>query len=89
MLHALRRHTLLGTFSPERARLALSRLRDTQLVLCPHAPLMERDWGLKDNLTAYDAAYVAPAEALDAPLITLEARLARSPGVRASVEVYG
>jgi predicted nucleic acid-binding protein len=50
---------------------------------------MERGWGLKDNLTAYDAAYVALAEALDAPLITLEARLAQSPGVRASVEVYG
>jgi predicted nucleic acid-binding protein len=89
VLHALRLHTLLGTVSPERARLALSRLRDTQLVRYPHTPLMERVWELKDNLTAYDAAYVAPAEALDAPLITLEARLARSPGVRASVEVYG
>ena len=89
VLHALRRPTLLGTVSPERARLALSRLHDTQLVRYPHTPLMERIWELKDNLTAYDAAYVALAEALDAPLVTLDARLARAPGVRASVEVYG
>ena len=89
VLHALRRPTLLGTVSPERTRLALSRLRDTQLVRYPHTPLMERIWELKDNLTAYDAAYVALAEALDAPLVTLDARLARAPGVRASVEVYG
>ena len=89
VLHALRRPTLLGTVSPERARLALSRLRDTQLVRYPHTPLMERIWELKDNLTTYDAAYIALAEALDAPLITLDARLARAPGIRAAVEVYG
>ncbi len=89
VLHALRRPSLLGTVSPERARLALSRLRDTQLVRYPHTPLMERIWELKDNLTAYDAAYVALAEALGAPLITLDARLARAPGIRAAVEVYG
>jgi len=40
-------------------------------------------------LTAYDAAYVALAEALDAPLITLNARLAQAPGIRTAVEVYG
>jgi predicted nucleic acid-binding protein len=89
VLHALRRPTLLGTVSPERTRLALSRLRDTQLVRYPHTPLMERIWELKDNLTTYDAAYIALAEALDAPLITLDARLARAPGIRAAVEVYG
>jgi predicted nucleic acid-binding protein len=50
---------------------------------------MERIWELKDNLTTYDAAYIALAEALDAPLITLEARLARAPGVRARWKVYG
>ncbi len=89
VLHALRRPSLRGTVSPERARLALSRLRDTRLVRYPHTPLMDRIWSLRNNLTAYDAAYVALAEALGAPLVTMDARLARAPGVRASVEVYG
>ncbi len=89
VLHALRRHNLLGNVSSERARLALGRLRDTQLVRYPHTPLMERIWDLKNSLTAYDAAYVALAEALGAPLVTLDARLARVPGVRAAIEVYG
>jgi len=42
---------------------------------------------LRENLSAYDAAYVALAEALDAPLLTLDERLARAPGVRARVEL--
>jgi predicted nucleic acid-binding protein len=67
VLHALRRFSLRGTVSPERLRLALSRLRDTQLARYPHTPLMGRIWELKENLTAYDAAYVALAEALDVP----------------------
>jgi len=89
VLHALRRLSLRGTVSPERARLALSRLRDTQLTRYPHISLMERIWALRENLTVYDAAYVALAEALDAPLITMDARLAQAPGIRAAVEVYG
>jgi predicted nucleic acid-binding protein len=89
VLHALRSLILRGTVSPERARLALSRLRDTQLTRYPHTYLMERMWELRENLSAYDAAYVALAEALDAPLITMDARLAQAPGIRAAVEVYG
>jgi predicted nucleic acid-binding protein len=89
VLDALRRLSLRGTVSPERARLALSRLRDTQLVRYPHATFIDRIWSLKNNLTAYDAAYVALAEALDAPLVTMDARLAQAPGIRAAVEVYG
>jgi predicted nucleic acid-binding protein len=54
----------------------------------PHAPLVPRIWELKENLTAYDAAYVALAEALDAPLVTMDERLARAPGIRAAVELY-
>ncbi len=89
VLHTLRRQTLLGTLSRERGAEALEDLDNVAFVRYPHSPLMERIWELKDNLTAYDAAYVALAEALDAPLITLDARLAQAPGVRASVEVYG
>lgn len=45
-------------------------------------------WELRENLTAYDAAYVALAETLDAPLITKDARLAHASGHRATVELY-
>jgi predicted nucleic acid-binding protein len=88
VLHALRHPVLRGTVSSERVQLALGRLRDTQLVRYPHTPLMGRIWELRDNLTAYDAAYVALAEALDAPLVTMDARLAQASGIRAAVEVY-
>jgi predicted nucleic acid-binding protein len=88
VLHALRRLSLRGTLSSERALLALSRLKDTQLVRYPHTPLMGRIWELRENLTTYDAAYVVLAEALDAPLVTMDARLAQAPGIRAAVEVY-
>ena len=50
---------------------------------------MGRVWDMRENLTAYDAAYVVLAEALNAPLVTTDARLARAPGIRAAVEVYG
>jgi len=87
VLHALR--SLRGFVSTERARLALGRLRDTQFTRYPHTTLIERIWELRDNLTAYDASYVALAEALNAPLITTDARIARAPSIRAAVEVYG
>jgi len=54
----------------------------------PHALLLDRMWELRDNLTAYDASSVALAEALDAPLVTTDARLAASPGHRATIEAY-
>jgi predicted nucleic acid-binding protein len=88
VLHALRSLTLRGTVSSERARLALDRLRNTRFVRYPHTALTERIWELRENLTAYDAAYIALAEALDAPLVTTDARLARASGIRAAVEVF-
>jgi predicted nucleic acid-binding protein len=53
----------------------------------PHRGLLPRVWALRDNLTAYDAVYVALAEALDAPLVTRDRRLAAGPGHQAVVEV--
>jgi len=53
-----------------------------------HALLAARIWEMRENLTAYEATYVALAEALDAPLLPMEARLAQSPGIRAEVELY-
>jgi len=50
-------------------------------------PMLDRVWELRDNLTAYDAAYVALAEAFDCPLVTADARISRAPGLRCSVTV--
>ena len=63
-------------------------LSDVRVTRYPHGPLVSRIWELRGNLTAYDAAYVALAEALDAPLITTDGRLARASGHRARVELY-
>ena len=51
-----------------------------------HAPLLARIWELRDAMTAYDGTYVALAEALDAPLLTCDCRLARAHGHRAKIE---
>lgn len=53
----------------------------------PHAALLGRAWALRANLTVYDAVYVALAEALDARLLTCDARLARAPGLSRRVEL--
>ena len=53
----------------------------------PHRLLVPRVWELRDNLSAYDAAYVALAEALDAPLLTADARLTRATGPRCRFEL--
>lgn len=55
----------------------------------PHDVLLDRVWQLRVNCTAYDAAYLALSEALEAPLITCDTKLAGIPGASASVEVIG
>jgi len=84
---ALRRYAASGQISGERGRQALDDLAAFRLRRWPHEPLMPRVWSLRDNLTAYDAAYVALAEALDAPLLTRDRRLAAAPGHGARVEL--
>jgi predicted nucleic acid-binding protein len=49
--------------------------------------MVDRIWELRDNLSAYDAAYVALAEAIDCPLVTGDARLSRAPGLRCAITV--
>lgn len=88
VLHALRRQALGGALSPRRSAEALEDLANITFVRYAHTSLMQRIWELKENVTAYDAAYVALAEALDAPLITMDARLAQVPGHSAAVELY-
>lgn len=72
----LRRYVALGQIDPERCRLALIDLADFPLSRYSHTVLLPRIWELRNNLTAYDAAYVALAEVLDAKLLTRDRRLA-------------
>ena len=78
----LRRSALAGAISAQDASLAYSDLLDLRVELFPYAPFAARIWDLRDNVTCYDAWYVALAEALNAPLATLDARLARASGPR-------
>lgn len=83
----VRRLAARGAVSADRGWQALLDLADLDLERHAQDVLLATMWRLRDNLTAYDAAYVALAEALDAPLLTLDARLAAAPGHEAHVEV--
>lgn len=83
----LRRYAATGTLTPERGREALEDLTDLPLARYPHELFLSRIWDMRHNLTAYDAVYVALAEALDARLLTRDAALARARGHRARVEL--
>jgi predicted nucleic acid-binding protein len=76
-----------GHISPRRAELALTDLVALPLTRSPSLPLIPRCWELRDNLTVYDAAYVALAEALTVPLLTADARVAKATGPRCPIEV--
>ncbi|MGL5818877.1 MAG: type II toxin-antitoxin system VapC family toxin [Phycicoccus sp.] len=82
----VRRYVLAGTVTPERGSDALGDLVDLDVTTHDHEPLLPRIWRLRDNVTAYDAAYLALAEVLQAPLVTLDARLRRSSGHDVAVE---
>jgi len=83
----LRRYAYGGKLSDERARQALADLADLDLVRYPHDIFLERIWALRHNATAYDAAYIALAEVLGAPLLTSDAALASIAGSHAKLEV--
>ena len=83
----IRRYAAAGEIGQERGRAALADLADFPLRRYPHRFLLPRVWELRSNLTAYDAMYVALAEALDAPLLTRDRRLATAPGHHARVEL--
>lgn len=87
VVQALRRFERASILSRSQARQALTDLQSLDLERHSHEPLIDRVWKLRANLTAYDAAYVALAEALDAILLTCDARLAAAPGVGKIVEV--
>ena len=83
----LRRYVARGQLDPAAAALAVADLIDFPMRRYAHDPLLSRVWDLRDNMTAYDAVYVALAEALDAPLITRDRRLAAAPGHEARIDV--
>lgn len=84
----LRRYAAAGTLSAERGLEALTDLADFPVHRYPHDWLLPRVWALRHNVTAYDAAYLALAEALEAPLVSCDGRLASAPGHSARVEVF-
>jgi len=83
----LRRYEATGRLDATRGRDALADLADFPLTRYPHDLLLPRIWELRATLTAYDAAYVALAEALGATLVTRDERVAGAAGVRALIEV--
>lgn len=88
MLHALRHMTARGALSRDRAEDARADFTDLVILRYPHAPLADRAWELRENVTPYDGMFVALAEALGVPLITCDARLACAPGIQAAIELF-
>jgi predicted nucleic acid-binding protein len=84
---ALRRLVRDDDVPERRARLALTDLAELPLERAPSVPLLPRCWELRENVTFYDAAYVALAELLDVPLLTADQRLARASGPRCTIDV--
>jgi predicted nucleic acid-binding protein len=83
----LRRLVQLREITPARAQEALDDHSELLIERAVHLELLPRIWELRDSLTAYDGAYIALAEALDAPLVTCDAKLARSHGHHAAIEL--
>jgi predicted nucleic acid-binding protein len=83
----IRRYTSAGEITAERAFQAIEDLIDFRISRYSHEILLARIWELRTNMTAYDASYVALAEILDAPLLTRDSKLARSPGSTAKIQL--
>jgi predicted nucleic acid-binding protein len=88
VINVLRRYALSHRFSERRGAELLEDLTTMRITRYPHTALLPRVWELRENVTAYDAAYIALAETLEAPLVTRDERLAQAPGIRATVELY-
>ncbi len=84
---ALRRLVRMGDVSADRATQMLADLGGFDLHRHAHLDLLPRAWVLRENITAYDAMYVALAEALGAPIVTCDELLSRAPGHRARIEL--
>ena len=87
VVSAWRRLLSAGSLDERRASLAITDLRQLRIERIPHGRLIDRCWELGENLTIYDAVYVALAETLDVALATADAGLARAPGARCPIEL--
>ncbi len=85
VVSVLRRHVLARTMGTARAASLLADPLDAPIRRVPTLPLIESVWTSRDNLTAYDAAYVALAAERDVPLITTDSKRAASPPLAATV----
>ena len=83
----LRKRWLAGDLPAHRFRSAVDDLNDLPLDRYPAYPLMRRAYELRANVSAYDSAYVALAEVLDCPLVTVDERLARASGPRCEFQI--
>lgn len=83
----LRRYAATGAVDAGVAAAAVVDLAEMDINRYEHEALLPRVWELRDSTTAYDAVYLALAEVLDAPLLTLDGHLARAPGHRAVIEL--
>lgn len=81
----IRGRTLGGKLSPETGERAVRRLSGVVVRTVSCSALLDRMWQLRDNLSGYDAAYVAVAELLAVPLVTGDRRMAAAPGLRCQV----
>lgn len=87
VVSTLRRAARAKRLDEQRSLQALTDLAALPLRRVPHLPLLGRVWELRDNLSAYDASYVALAEALDAVLITADGRIKRASGINCEIAV--
>jgi predicted nucleic acid-binding protein len=85
--NVIRRAELSGAVPADQAAQAHADLLDLPIDLWPYDILATRAWELRANLSSYDAAYVALAEVLAIPLVTLDRRILRAPGIACSVSV--
>ncbi|MGH3544836.1 MAG: type II toxin-antitoxin system VapC family toxin [Mycobacteriales bacterium] len=84
---AIRGSWLAGKLTQARVAAALEFLSHAEITRIHTAALLPRAWELRDNLTTYDACYVAAAEHLDVPLLTPDRRLSNAPGIRCALIV--
>jgi predicted nucleic acid-binding protein len=82
-----RKRWLAGDLTAQRFRTAIADLSDLPMDRHPTLPLMFRAYGLRNNVSPYDAAYIALAELLECRLVTADARIARAPGIQCEVSV--
>ncbi|MFT4228775.1 MAG: type II toxin-antitoxin system VapC family toxin [Microbacterium sp.] len=87
-VNVLRRQRNAGVLSPAQAEEVLAAITAAPVHLWPFESVAGRAWELGENATTYDAAYLALAERLQAPLITHDGKLARVPGSTCVVEVF-